>query len=112
MTYCCCFFQGKPTSPLIGKASCNVNSAKIEWISTFNGGDSQTFFVFGQIGKQEVTRSEDIKDRGENKIHNTELKNLQPSTKYVFYVVATNKHGISSSDKVECTTLEGIFDLK
>lgn len=104
------FLQGEPTSPRIGKASCNDNSAKIEWISSFNGGDSQTFFVLGLIGRHEVTRSEAIKDRGENQIHNTELLNLQPSTKYVFYVVAKNKHGNSSSAQIECTTLEGIFE--
>nr|XP_022323489.1 hemicentin-1-like isoform X2 [Crassostrea virginica] len=102
--------QREPTSPRIGKASCNDNSAKIEWISSFNGGDSQTFFVLGLIGRHEVTRSEAIKDRGENKIHNTDLLNLQPLTKYVFYVVAKNEHGNSSSDEIECTTLEEIND--
>ena len=101
--------QGEPTSPRIWKASCNGKSAKIEWISSFNGGDSQTFFALGLIGQHEVTRSEAIKDRGENKIHHTELQNLQPSTKYVFYVVAKNRHGNSSSNQMECTTLAGII---
>ena len=103
---------GKPSSPQIGNISCNVNSAKIEWISSFNGGDFQTFFAVGLIARQEVTRSEAIKDSGENKIHNTELLNLQPSTKYVFYVVAKNKLGKSSSKQMECTTLEGKFEKK
>nr|XP_022323491.1 hemicentin-1-like isoform X2 [Crassostrea virginica] len=100
----------KPDSPRIGKVSCNVNSAKIEWISSFNGGNSQTFFALGLIAQEEVTRSEAIKDRGENKIHNTELLNLQPSTKYVFYVVSKNKLGNSSSNQMECKTLEDIND--
>ena len=103
------FLQGEPSSPRIWKASCKGKSAKIEWISSFNGGVSQTFFALGLIAQQEVTRSEAIKDRGENKIHNTELLNLQPSTTYVFYVVAKNKLGNSSSDQIKCTTLEGIF---
>nr|XP_022323492.1 hemicentin-1-like isoform X3 [Crassostrea virginica] len=102
--------QRKPDSPRIGKVSCNVNSAKIEWISSFNGGNSQTFFALGLIAQEEVTRSEAIKDRGENKIHNTELLNLQPSTKYVFYVVSKNKLGNSSSNQMECKTLEDIND--
>ena len=101
--------QGEPTSPRIWKISCSGKSAKIEWISSFNGGDSQTFFALGLIGQHEVTRSEFMKDRGENKIHHTELQNLQPSTKYVFYVVAINRHGNSSSNQMECTTLAGII---
>ena len=112
MTFVFDFLSGKPSSPRIGKIYCNVNSAKIEWISSFNGGDPQTFFALGLNARQEVTRSEAIKDRGENKIHNTELLNLQPSTKYVFYVVAKNKLGNSSSNQMECTTLEGIFEKR
>ena len=104
------FVQGKPNSPRIEKATCNINSAKIEWISSFNGGDSQTFFVLAILDQQKVTRSEYMKDRGENEIHDTELQNLQPSTKYVFYVVAKNKHGNSSSGEIKCTTLEGMLE--
>ncbi|XP_078323845.1 neural cell adhesion molecule 1-like isoform X3 [Crassostrea virginica] len=102
--------QRKPNSPRIEKATCNINNAKIEWTSSFNGGVSQTFFALAILDQQKVTRSESVKDRGKNKIHYTELQNLQPSTKYVFYVVAKNKHGNSSSDKIECTTLQETND--
>ena len=92
------------------KVICNVKSAKIEWISSFNGGDPQEFFALALNVQQESSKSDDIKDSGENKMHNTEIQNLQPSTKYVFYVVSKNKHGNSSSDDIMCTTLEGRFE--
>ena len=86
---------------------CNAKSAKIEWISSFNGGDPQTFFAVAVIIQKESTNSEAVIDSGENKMHDTEIQNLQPSTKYVFHVISKNKHGNSSSDELECTTLEG-----
>lgn len=59
-----------------------------------------------------VSQSEVINDYGENVIHNTQFTNLQPTTKYTFYVVAQNKHGNSSSEGRECTTLEGWSIIK
>ena len=88
---------------------CNVKSAKIQWMSSFNGGDSQTFTVNAFLARQEASRSVPVHDKGENILHNIQLYNLQPSTKYTFYVVAQNKHGDTSSEKIECTTLEGMY---
>lgn len=101
-------FLEKPDSPRNVEIICGVQSAKIQWISAFNGGDSQTFTVYAILMQQEASRSESVHDGGENKLHNTQLYNLQPSTKYTFHVVAQNKHGNISSEKRECTTLEGM----
>ena len=102
-------FSGKPDSPRDVETICNVKSAKMQWLSSFNGGDYQTFAVYAFLARQEASRSEPVHDKGENKLHITQLYNLQPSTKYRFYVVAQNKHGDTSSEETECTTLKGMW---
>ena len=91
---------------MISEASCNVRSAQIQWRSSFNGGDIQTFIALAMTAQQEVSRSELLCDKGESKIHVTQLQNLQPSTKYAFYIVAQNKHGNTSSEIIECKTFD------
>lgn len=86
---------------------CEVTHARVQWISSFNGGDPQLFTVIALNGQQRESRSDNISDKGENVIHSTFVQNLQPSTTYVFYVIAQNSHGLSSSENVSCTTLEG-----
>nr|XP_022323486.1 hemicentin-2-like isoform X4 [Crassostrea virginica] len=102
--------QRSPDSPQIEEIKCNVRSAKVFWKSPFNGGDSQTFQALAINNQQEVSQSENITDSGENLIHGTQLGNLQPSTQYVFYVRAQNRHGNTSSEKRECTTLKDLQD--
>nr|XP_022287398.1 basement membrane-specific heparan sulfate proteoglycan core protein-like isoform X2 [Crassostrea virginica] len=97
--------QKKPTSPRLLTVACNVWTAKIQWMSFFNSGDHQTFTVHSLIAQQEASRSEAIQDLGENKLHYAHLLNLQPSTEYMFYVVAQNRHGNSSSEMKACRTL-------
>ena len=77
-------------------------------MSSFNGGNSQMFTVHTFLAQQEASRSEPIHDEGENKLHNTQIQNIQPSTEYMFYVVAKNTHGNSSSEKMKCKTVEGM----
>ena len=101
------FFLGQPDSPRIGQVRCNVRSATIKWTSSFNGGVSQTFTAIAILPHREASRSKAIYDEGENKIHYIELQNLKPLTKYAFFIVAQNKHGNSSSEEIECKTLEG-----
>lgn len=93
--------------PEISQVTCNTRSARIQWTSSFNGGDSQTFVAIASTVQQKATRSKIVYDKGETIPHETQLLNLQPSTKYVFYVVAQNKHGNSSSEKTNCETLKG-----
>lgn len=94
---------GKPNMPGDIKIVCEETRARVQWKSSFNGGDPQLFTVFSSNGQQ----SEHIPDRGENRIHITYIQNLQPSTAYVFYVSAQNSHGFSSSERISCTTSEG-----
>lgn len=49
--------------------------------------------------------SNTISDKGENRIHSAYIQNLQPSTRYLLYVSARNRHGSSSSENITCTTL-------
>lgn len=83
--------------------NCEVTRARVQWTSSFNGGDPQSFTVIALNGQQ----SENISDKGENKIHETYVQNLQSSTTYVFYVSARNRHGYSLSNNISCTTLSG-----
>lgn len=93
--------------PIIEQSYCEVTRAKIQWRSSFNGGAIQFFTVIALNSKQQQIKSENISDNGENEIHSIEVQNLQPSTTYVFYVSAQNKHGLSSSKHISCTTKEG-----
>ena len=105
-------FLGTPDRPRIVKIACSVNTAKIQWRSSFNGGVTQTFKALVIFEQQLVSQSQIINDYGENVIHNTELTKLQPTTKYAFYIVVQNKCGNSSSEIRECTTLEGMSIIK
>lgn len=96
-------FAGKPTMPENIEINCEVTRAKVQWTSSFNGGDPQTFTVFAVNGQQSNT----ISDKGENEIHATYVQNLQSSTTYVFYVSARNSRGFSLSNNISCTTLAG-----
>ncbi|XP_065933086.1 nephrin isoform X2 [Magallana gigas] len=98
--------QRKPNMPERVEIVCEVMRARVQWRSSFDGGDPQSFTVIVLNGQQRESRSDNISDKGENVIHLTFVQNLQPSTTYVFYVTAQNRHGLSSSEKVSCTTLE------
>ena len=98
---------GRPDSPRNVEVTCDVKRATLKWQSSFNGGDPQTFTAYAVNGHQS-THSYPVLDRGENRIHQTLLQNLQPSLTYVFYVSTKNRHGNRSSDVKSCTTLEGI----
>lgn len=109
---CSVFFlhKGKPDSPRISEVYCEVTSARVQWLSSFNGGDNQQFTVFAYIGEEIASRSELVDDVGENTMHRTSIQFLRPSTMYFFYVFAKNQHGNSSSEFMSCKTLsEGIF---
>lgn len=82
---------------------CDVRRARVQWKSSFNGGDPQSFTVKVLSGQA----SDTIPDNGENEIHSVYVQNLQPSTTYVFYVNAKNSHGSSYSEYINCTTVEG-----
>ena len=106
------YVLGTPDRPRNVEIACSVNTAKIQWRSSFNGGVTQTFKALVIFEQRLVSQSQIINDYGENVIHNTELTNLQPTTKYAFYIVAQNKCGNSSSKRRECTTLEGMSIIK
>lgn len=76
----------------------------MQWISSFNGGDTQEFAVVVSNGKFQTSYSDFIPDKGNNKILIEHIKNLQPSLEYLFSVSARNSHGESTSEKVKCTT--------
>lgn len=97
----------KPSMPRNTKIVCETTGAKVQWISSFNGGDVQSFTVTAINGQYKQSESDTLADMGEYKIHSTYIQNLQPSTMYMFYVSARNRHGFSSSENISCTTLTG-----
>lgn len=97
---------GRPDEPRQILATCEITAARVQWISSFDGGDSQTFTVFALNSQYETRYSDPTSDTGENIVHAAYVQNLQPSVSYVFYVFAQNRHGNSSSENFTCTTLE------
>lgn len=93
--------------PIITEYVCEVKTARVQWESSFNGGDPQSFTVVALHGNQIENKTDIISDQGKNEIHSTFVQNLQSSTTYVFSVAAHNKHGFSLSKTISCTTLEG-----
>lgn len=85
-------------------AECELNRARVQWKSAFNGGASQFFTVINVNSGQ---KSDTIADQGENEIHSTYIQNLKPSTAYVFFVFAKNSHGLSASENISCLTADG-----
>uniref|UniRef100_A0A8W8NFL9 Hemicentin-1 n=1 Tax=Magallana gigas TaxID=29159 RepID=A0A8W8NFL9_MAGGI len=98
------FIQRKPDNPRNIGVTCEATRATVQWISSFNGGDHQTFDVFALNGQQGGNQSIQIPDMGENKIHKAYVQNLQPSMAYVFYVSAQNNYGFSISNIISCMT--------
>ena len=98
----------KPRRPIITDAVCEETSASVEWKSSFDGGAVQSFFVaaFGDAYKS--SRSDIIKDKGENQTHQAVVPFLQPSVLYTFYVFAKNSIGVTLSEELNCTTFKGI----
>ena len=101
------FLQEKPDSPQNVGVTCNGTSANIQWTSSFNGGFPQTFIALALYKEKIGSQSETIHDRGENVIHDTQLQDLEQPTRYVFYIIAQNKIGNSSSESAQCPTFEG-----
>lgn len=86
--------------------TCEETRTKVQWISSFNGGDRQTFTVIAVSGIYGISYSNRTSDEGENVIHMKYVENLHSSTEYVFYVSAQNQHGNKSSENITCKTLE------
>lgn len=95
---------GRPENPQNTRLSCEETRARIQWISSFNGGDSQTFTVLAFNDEYRTSYSKTIPDMGENVVHSIYIQNLQPSTLYVFFVSAQNSHGNTKSENISCTT--------
>ena len=106
---CVLCFLGKPHSPRNVGIICRERSATIQWTSSFNGGDPQMFKAMAFLAQKVVSYSESVPDSGQDIVHRTQLQNLEQSTMYAFYIVAKNKHGNSSSEKIDCKTLQGML---
>ena len=98
---------GKPTSPIIIEAICEETSARMKWKSSFNGGAMQFFFVVALSEAHQTVSSNTVRDKGENQTHQAVVPFLRPSVLYTFYVFAKNRHGVTSSDPLNCTTSNG-----
>lgn len=102
-----CVYKGKPDIPRNIKVTCKVTGTVVQWISSFNGGDTQNFTVITLSGQDGTSLYYGLNDEGENEIHVTYVSNLQPSVTYWFSVSAKNSHGSSSSKAISCTTVKG-----
>ena len=101
------YVLGKPASPIIIEAICAETSARMKWKSSFNGGAVQFFFVVALGEAGQTSSSNIVTDKGENQTHQAVVPFLRPSVLYTFYVFAKNRHGVTSSDLLNCTTSNG-----
>lgn len=100
-----CLGKGRPDYPRKLDVICEETRARVQWISSFNGGEPQYFTVI-ILNSQDVTvLSYRLLDKGENEIHVTYIANLQPSVSYWFSVSAKSSHGSSSSNVTSCKTI-------
>nr|XP_022345367.1 hemicentin-1-like isoform X3 [Crassostrea virginica] len=100
--------QEKPSPPTIIEAECEGTGARLKWKSSFDGGAVQFFFVVALSDTYKSSRSDIIRDKGENQTHQTVVPFLRPSVLYTFYVFAKNSIGVTLSEELNCTTLKDI----
>ncbi|CAC5367821.1 unnamed protein product [Mytilus coruscus] len=94
------------TAPVHINILCNTKSLYVLWVSEFNGGREQTFFVeyWMSLQKSNITRSGPLMDLGEPKTIQYVVKGLLPGTNYSVRILASNAKGISVSETAECIT--------
>lgn len=68
------YIIGKPDNPRNIRVTCEGTRATVQWISSFNGGDRQTFNVFALNDHQGGNQSIQIPDMGENKTQSIRTK--------------------------------------
>lgn len=100
-----CLGKGRPDYPRKLDVICEETRARVQWISSFNGGEPQYFTVIILNSQDGTVLSYRLLDKGENEIHVTYIANLQPSVSYWFSVSAKNSHGSSSSNVTSCKTI-------
>lgn len=93
-----------PDRPRNVQVVCEVTSALVQWTSSFNGGNPQSFIANALDSGQRTLHSESVPDKGKNEAHYTYIHNLQPSTQYFFFVSAKNIQGFVLSENKSCTT--------
>lgn len=86
---------------------CDSTQARVQWISSFNGGDPQYFTVIILNSQDGTNLSYRHREKGKNEMHVTSISDLQPSVMYWFYVSAKNSYGSSFSEVTSCKTVKG-----
>ncbi|XP_065933049.1 neural cell adhesion molecule 1-A isoform X3 [Magallana gigas] len=97
---------GRPETPRSIAVVCEITQARIQWISSFNGGDQQYFTVVILNFQDGTNISYRFHDKGENELHAAHISNLQPLVTYWFVVSAKNSYGSSPSEITRCKTVQ------
>nr|XP_034300633.1 B-cell receptor CD22 [Crassostrea gigas] len=98
---------GKPEPPRNTAVVCEITQARVQWISSFDGGNQQYFTVIILNGQDGTNLSYSFHDKGENELHAAHINNLQPLVTYWFVVSAKNNYGSSPSEITNCKTVQG-----
>eukprot|EP00105_Crassostrea_gigas_P023187 XP_011442936.1 PREDICTED: contactin-5 isoform X2 [Crassostrea gigas] len=98
--------QRRPETPRSIAVVCEITQARIQWISSFNGGDQQYFTVVILNFQDGTNISYRFHDKGENELHAAHISNLQPLVTYWFVVSAKNSYGSSPSEITRCKTVQ------
>lgn len=100
--------QGPPEASKLENVTCTVLQVDIIWMTTFNGGDAQHFYinVTGSNGISHYYKTNETDDSlGSKKTYRLDL----PKGFYSFRIYGTNNFGNASSDELKCQITDSGF---
>lgn len=101
------YFVGPPDPTFILNVSCGVQTAKLYWLSSFNGGDIQNFSIIVQkIEKDIYFHETDVNDRDGKNIKFESIKLL--AGEYLFQIYGNNRYGNRTSTNSKLCQVKGL----
>lgn len=101
------YVVGPPDPTFILNVSCGVQTAKLYWLSSFNGGDIQKFsIIVHKIEKDIYFHETDVNDEDGNNIKFESIKLL--AGEYLFQIYGKNRYGNRTSTNSKLCQVKGL----